>query len=785
MIKSILWRKARQDIRAHRGQWLAMMAALVLGGIGMIGAQTAKAVLEREIPASFLLANSPDLTLWFDNATPEVAQRIREKPMVEAAELRGSFTTRIQVTKEKWLPLRVHIVSHPREVSVGRILMPSDSSTSSTASLAIYIERSGRSLLQQRPGETITLRTTTGENVSLALADYVFDPAVAPSTQEQTLYGYCSLECARALHTDARFDQVAVTLRARGSERDAIEAGDEIRAHLNASSASPLRIDSRLAAHPHEGLMNAMLRVIGVFGWMATLLAAALTAYLSHAWMRREAKQIAVMKTLGARRRDIVCFYSVMAVVFLAATLLIAMPLGMMLGLSLVEFQAGMTNIDIQSRAVPMATIVVAALLLSTVLLGAMLMPILTACSKRVVDALHGYSIVAPNALARASARLSLDALSVGNRLALRNVWRRPWRAALVVAAIGLGGGLLLTTRTNFDSYLATIDKNQAAREHDAEVFFSKAPQMETLQRVVTTLPHVQHAEIWQRTKVTVTGSTEMAFTLSAFPDASRMFVMPFSVGRYVNPEANDEIVITRFLADRFPALSLGVAVELVHGVHRQRVTIVGIVEEIAASLAYANASTFVAITGTQTKGASVRIKLDTDDVVGAINALDRAFMRGGIVPAQIISAEVVRESLIEHFLVVGGAMKLIALCVAVLGAIMLCALAVFNTLDRTRELAILRAIGAPPSTAIQLMLIEAASVMAVGFVVAVALSLAISRLLLDAGERMLLHIAVPMQFSWFGLAQLAMGAGLTFAVIALLIVLASRTTATSGLAYE
>ena len=49
----------------------------------------------------------------------------------------------------------------------------------------------------------------------------------------------------------------------------------------------------------------------------------------------------------------------------------------------------------------------------------------------------------------------------------------------------------------------------------------------------------------------------------------------------------------------------------------------------------------------------------------------------------------------------------------------------------------------------------------------------------------MLLHIAVPMQFSWLGLAQLVTGAILTFAVIALVIALQSRATASAGLAYE
>jgi putative ABC transport system permease protein len=167
-------------------------------------------------------------------------------------------------------------------------------------------------------------------------------------------------------------------------------------------------------------------------------------------------------------------------------------------------------------------------------------------------------------------------------------------------------------------------------------------------------------------------------------------------------------------------------------------------------------------------------------DATGAANELDRALMRAGMVPAQIISAGMVRDSLIEHFLVVGDAMRLTAFAVALLGAITLCAMAIFNTLDRSRELAILRAIGAPPGAVIRLMLIEAGSVLGAGLVAAVALSLVISRALLDAGERMLPHGGADAVFLWLGLAQLVTGAILTFAVIALVIALQSRATASA-----
>lgn len=778
---NVAWRKLGGDLRAHRWQWLAMVAAIVLGGAGMIGAQGARAILEREIPDNFERSHPADLTFWFETATPAALELVRRAPGVAAAELRGGFTTRIETAPGKWLPLRVSMAIDPMALAVGSVF--ADGRSVATLSMpALFIERSGRPMLNGQPGEPINARSVSGEDATLTLAGYVFDPSVAPSTQEQTLYGYGTLAAARALHPAARFDQVTVAMQTPGSERDAAELGADIRAALTAASLAPLRVDSRRATHPHDALMTAMLRALAVFGWMAAALAAALTSYFALAWMRRETTQVAVMKTLGARRRHIFPLYLACAAGVLAASLAMALPLGNALGLAMADFQAGYTNITIHIRTAPIAVALRAAAFFAALVMASMLLPVLLACRRPVIDALRGPSIAAPSLAIRGALRLPSGALAVGSRLALRNVWRRPWRAAMVVLAFACGGALMLTTRTNFDSYVAAIDNNQARRGHDIEVLFAKPHDIAALQRAAAATPVTAAAEVWQRARVKLAGGSA---TLAAFPDDTRMFTAPLAQGRYIGPDSGSEIVVTRFLADRFPLLKAGTSVELGFGEARLPVTVVGIVEEIAAPVAYTNARTFAAVTGPQPKGASLRVRLVPTDATGAANELDRALMRAGMVPAQIISAGMVRDSLIEHFLVVGDAMRLTAFAVALLGAITLCAMAIFNTLDRSRELAILRAIGAPPGAVIRLMLIEAGSVLGAGLIAAVALSLVISRALLDAGERMLLHIAVPMQFSWLGLAQLVTGAILTFAVIALVIALQSRATASAGLAYE
>ncbi|HMG04661.1 MAG TPA: hypothetical protein VK581_04320 [Chthoniobacterales bacterium] len=58
------WRKIPGDFRQHRLQIFLLALVLTLGTAGVVAALNARAILAREIAASFASANSPDIILW-------------------------------------------------------------------------------------------------------------------------------------------------------------------------------------------------------------------------------------------------------------------------------------------------------------------------------------------------------------------------------------------------------------------------------------------------------------------------------------------------------------------------------------------------------------------------------------------------------------------------------------------------------------------------------------------------------------------------------------------------
>ncbi len=94
-------------------------------------------------------------------------------------------------------------------------------------------------------------------------------------------------------------------------------------------------------------------------------------------------------------------------------------------------------------------------------------------------------------------------------------------------------------------------------------------------------------------------------------------------------------------------------------------------------------------------------------------------------------------------------------------------ATAALDVLERQREIGVLRALGASPRDIVVVLLTEAGAVVVASAALAVALSIAMARAANGAAAEQLLHVAVPLQLSLRGWAELSGGA-----IFALLVVL-------------
>ncbi len=791
------WRKVRGDLRAHGRQFVAILLVLIAGMSVVVAALNARAVLEREIATSYAAAESPDLALWFDRMTPELLNLVAGQEGVRAAEARRGATTRIAAKDGTWLLLRLTVISDFAAQRLGKVHL--HAGTWPPAGDVVLLEQSAATLIDTTMGKALGIRTPTGETAAVPFGGFVHDPAIAPSTQERMIYAYVTPATAAQLGQSADLDQLLVKMDYRGTSADAADLAARLQAVLGKAGTPATRTDVLPNSHPHALLMNAMLRVLGVLSVMMIACSIAVSGYMVSGWMRREVRQVGIMKTLGAGTMQIARQYLALLAPLVLLAAAVALPLGFALGLALIDYYQVSLNIDIANRGITSSLLWQEVLVAVCVPLLAVAIPVVRAARMTAHAAVHDTGIVALPAGSRLAAYLIRLPGRVRWALAMRNSWRRPWRLMVMLLGLTAGGALLLLTHSNYESLMRVIDRSLADQGHDIEVQLQRPATAQAIEAVARATPGVVAAEAWRRAGVTLATAASAAsasaqmrrIALTGFPEDSRLFHLPVVQGRKPARDSTMEIVVTRALQDAIPALQSGAQTTLQFRDRQSPVRIVGVVEEISAPVMYANFSTIDALTGQGDASTVLRVKVagvagvPGDQIELVANALDRAFLAARMAPAQVFTRNMLRDSLDEHFRVVGDVIRMVALAAALIGAIMLAATTALNVMERDREIGILRTLGASPRHIASLFWMEAASVTLLGLLLAIAVSIPLTLAMLHAAETRLLHVAVPMRFSLQGLVILLGGALVVLFTILATVRRSLRQSVRESLAYE
>jgi putative ABC transport system permease protein len=783
------WRKIAGDFREHRLQILLIGVVLVAGTAGVIAALNARAVLAREIDRSYAHANGADVVLWFDKVEPGTVELVRSRPNVAAVEPRATAFTRIEGKSGEWFPMRLTVLGDFTNQTVNLIHRESGDWAMKTG--GIFIEQSGIALLDSR--DSVRIRTATGDVSTIPMNGFLHDTAVAPSTQDRMIYGYITPEVATALGLKGDLDQLLVKLKARGSMSEVTEFADDLSAWLKAKNVAPLRVDALNNTHPHAMLMTAMLRVLEVLAGIAFICSATLAACVISLWMRREVRQVGVMKTFGARSGQLAFQYLALVAPLVLFAVVVAFPLGTAVGRWVVRYHQTMLNIDVADASVPIGLTLKELAIALAVPFVAMALPISRAARMSPRRAIQDPGIIAPRGPIAITSRLIRMPGDRRWSFALRNSFRRPWRLALTLLALSAGGALLLTAHNNYESLMRVIDRALANRRHDIEVQLQRPAPAAQLEAVARAVPDVEIAEAFRRAGVNLVADDSGAVAvregrrmlLCGYPVATQLLRLPLREGRWPGPESPSEVVINRQVLEASPGLRIDSEITLKYRERLTKVRVSGMVEEIGSPAIYAPFPVFENITGLGDASAVLRVKGRNGREQLVAGALEQALLNAHLIPSQINTKTEFRSSLEEHFAVVGSVMKMIALASALVGAITLVATVSLGVLERGREIGVIRAIGAQPRAVLAIFLVEGGAGALLSAALSVAGGIFLARLLNGMAERQLLHVAVPLYVSPKGLAVLSGGVIVVMFAVWLAVTRILRLLIRDALAYE
>lgn len=772
------WRKVLRDAWLHRGRLaLAVLAiALALAAAGallatwaLVGRATRDGY-RASLPVSATLAIAP-LDAGF-------VARVRTLPGVAAARARRTLA----------LPLRIDGTTRQ-----ALLFAPDDFAQRELAQLVpdggawpppdgtIVVERSSVEFAGARVGESARARTGDGE-AALRISGHVRDVSVAPGWMEHVVYAFATPATLARLDAGRVRDELQLRVADADADRDAVRrVAAAVRALAMREGRTVGRIDVPVPGeHIHAAQMNSLLLVQGAFAALALLFAAFLAANLLTALFARQVREIGVMKAIGASDGQVAALGVAQALVPGVLATALALPIALLAGRRYAALKGELLNFPMDTVALPVWVPVLLIGLGLLLPLAAAVLPLRRVARLGVAAALRDAGVASDSgSIVR---RLSLPGLPRPLLIALNNAFRRRTRLALTLLALAAGGAVQLASASVRDSVLASIDELFAAQSFDLTLGLVEAQDAATLVAAAA-IPGVARAEAWGRARATVRradGTPGDELTLLALPADTTLVATRVLAGRWLG--GRDELVVSRRAAGDAPGLVPGARVQLEVDGGVREFTVVGLVDGGVQALAYTSFDTGA-------KAGILAIATTTHDEASELELIAR--LRGALSAAGIAVSGSQRRAenrrvIEDHMLLVVdflAAMGWIMLAVGAMGLASSMSLAV---LERSREIGVLRAIGAPHAAVFGLVQAEGLVIALLAWLLAIPASIPASVAMAQAFGRIM--FAVPLRFAPDGtavLAWLAASLGIAFLASALPALRALRVPAARALAWE
>lgn len=796
MSSSPRWRKVLADLWGNKTRTVLVVLSIAVGvfAVGMIaGAGT---IMTRDLRAQYA-ATSPSSGQIFtrDPFDDELVNTIRRLRGVREAEGRRIVQARYQAGPGLWREIQLNALRDYKEIRVNTIT--SKAGAYPPPDHEVLLEQSSVAAVGVRVGDTLLVETPDGTRRRMRVAGVVHDLSQISTFFRGAAYGYITMDTLEWLGETRDFNQLDFNVSERPTDKAHVQAvANRIRNKIENSGREVIfTLIFEPGRHWADNSLQAMTLILGVLGVLSLLLSALLVVNTMTALVIQQIRQIGIMKAIGARVDQIMALYLATVAAYGVLALLLAVPLGVVGAQAVAGFTARLLNFDIGGYRLPPRVLGLQLSAGLLVPLAAALYPVVAGARITVRQAIASYGLAEAGLGTGRLDRLleRVRGLSRPTLLSLRNTFRRKGRLAITLTTLTLAGAIFMGILSVQRSLLGLLDVLFRYWNYDVQVEFTRPYRREQLEMEARQVPGVVRTESWgfrSARRVRPDGTESVGIFLVSLPAESRLLQPILLRGRWLVPGDETAVVVNTDLVKEEPDVEVGDRIVLKVGTREAAWTVVGVVQGILSGpLAYVNqdyAARLLRAYGRADIVQVVTAEHDADSTARVARALEARFRRLGLRISQNTTIPELRQRIAAQFNVIIVFLLIMAVLLAVVGGLGLMGTMSINVLERTREIGVMRALGASDRAVIQIVIAEGILIgllsWAAGLVLAFPLGLGLS----NAVGRAFLQTAPAYRFSLTGVA-LWLGLVIVLATVASVLPAwnASRLTVRDVLAYE
>lgn len=533
-------------------------------------------------------------------------------------------------------------------------------------------------------------------------------------------------------------------------------------------------------------MLDGVILVMEILAVVSLVMSVVLVTNTMIAIITEQTNQIGIIKAIGGRQREIIHLYLSGVLLYGILALAISLPLGAAIAYAGSREFLYLFNIDHEVFKLSQRAVLYQALAALAVPVLAALGPVLYGAAITVRAAIASYGLgighYGGRSLDKWVARIGQRYLAPAHALAAGNMFRRIGRLLLTQFVLVAAGAMFIVVMTLSKSLLMTVENDLDRRDYNLRLIFRRDQRVPRTLNIAGSVLGVEQATMWYSHSAAVLRAGQRArdagsaSQLVGVPVENAMYRPIILSGRWLHPGDGNAVVISKELAkDNHIAVGEIITLDLdtlgsdewqVIGVYQFVLRKVGDPDPLYAPLSAVYRSTKKQQYGTQL---FVRTTSTSPDSVQRIKEELESLYEARRMKLSVwgtATTEEDKQFAIGQFSVVTSMLLTLALVVAVVGGLGLMGSLSISVVERTREIGVMRAIGARSRAIIGMFVLEGLAQAIGSWLLAVPLAFFIARPI----SRQLGQVMLKMDLDYyydFSAAIIWLGAVALLAVLA------------------
>lgn len=709
------YRKVIRDLTHDYGKNLMLVLAIATGIWGIGSILGGYGVIKREMAGNYLSSVPASATIEVEDSISTIlAANIKKLPGIRKAERHATVSARMKIGN-RWYPLLLFVVDDFASKQTNRIKYVSGAIAPPEKTM--LAERTAYMVMGAKEGEEIIVKTPHGEPQKIKLSGTVYDPGLAPAWQEQTGYGYITLSTLHWLGETQGFDQLRILVSNKQLSKEYItETAATVADRLKKAGHTVHEIQvPPPGKHPHQGQMNGVMMIFIVFAFLILILGSVLISASMATLMVKQVRQIGIMKTIGAGSFKITRLYLYMMFIICVLALMVAIPTSRIVAVAFYKQIAALLNLDIRDNAIPLYVPLIQICAGIIIPFAAAIVPVIRGSRISVRLALDNYGVTTKRAVANAW-MLKVSRITGKSEifvLSIRNVFRQRSRLIMTCGLLAAGGAMFMTALNISEAWNKSLQHIYTQRLYDMEVRLNYAVPADSIVDRIKNIPGVRFAESWHSSsasfvknngyKITNTypDKGHGSFMVQALPVPTRLLDLTVTEGQWLYNKNSNDIVLNQSARVLSPGIKIGDQVTLLVDARPARWNVIGFTNDFGTpAIAYVSLDALK--DQLQTSGEANVLKVaytnrSTDNAKVKNQEVEKLLEQEKAPVRTIIPIWLLRNAIAGHMKVFVNALLAIAVLMGFVGILGLMLTMSVSVMERTREIGVMRAIGATP----------------------------------------------------------------------------------------